>query len=85
MPGRIETNNLQAFSWAIIVFPSPKWAGPLRFSSHQATHARGGGPLFAGKWLLTLVCLEKGTQLNHLGTKQWNTPKILGLPASVYQ
>lgn len=31
---RIETNNLQALSWAIIVFPPPKWAGPLRLSSH---------------------------------------------------
>lgn len=90
MHGRIETNNLQALSWAIIVFTPPEWAGPLRLSSYQTPHVRWVAPCLLVNGYLRLGVLRKdgvSFQLNCLGRKQQNPTKILSVPllASFYQ
>lgn len=90
MHGRMETNNLQALSWAVIVFTPPKWAGPLRFSSYQTPHVKWVAPCSPVNGYLRLGVFRKdgvSFQLNPLGRKQQNPTKTpsLPLPASIYQ
>lgn len=72
MHERIEINNLQALSWAIIIFTPPERAGLLRLSSYQIPHVRWVAPRLLVNGCLLLGVLRKdgvGFQLKHLGKK----------------